>query len=78
MPSEIACGDSGIGQSGGRKDVPTRRCDLCYSGKEGELRMSLLLFSQCNVRSGHLLRTETVEGEWFDVCAGALKREEEK
>lgn len=78
MQSKIACGDSAIGQSKGREGGPRGSVTAVTVGRRGEFRMSLLLFSQRSMRPGHLLRTERVEGKQLDVCAGALKREEEK
>lgn len=78
MQSKIACGDSAIGQSKGREGGPRGSVTAVTVGRRGEFRMSLLLFSQRSMRPGHLLRTERVEGKQLDVCARALKREEEK
>ena len=41
--------------------------------RRGEFSMRLLLFSQCSMRPGHLLRVEMVEDQWSGVCAGTLE-----
>ena len=42
----------------GREGRPRERRELCYDGEEGRVLYELLLFWQCKVRPGHLLRAE--------------------
>lgn len=54
----------------GKKGGWTQRdMSSIYGGEEGEIFVSLLLFCRCNMRPGHLLRSEKRGRPVVDTCA---------